>query len=293
MSVILQNVDDHLYSLFSLRSEHRYLSADAPYNVKECLGLFVDWIPTNSDRAEELVQQTEIIEEFIRHNRKILIFDRYRSMTSKEFNYLKRHKVTFWEPALLSRKGFQYQPCWVDVPYETTYFPLEPFEGKKTYDLGFKGSLRNKFKGLSAYYEGMPGIMDLTIGVDVSDMKNDKIRELQNKHIGVGNHEMSDFKVMVLLGKPEDYVTGYLDPSFVECINQGVVPVLPSEHKWYYAMFEGLVIKNLSDLKQVINQYDNAGYGMTWELLMNIEKHHPEMTSSYVVHKVGRHFNTK
>lgn len=289
MSIILHNVDERFKVIGWLKSKCR--SSTDPYDAKDCQGLFVDWISTSTGHPEDLVQQNEIIDEFIKHKKKIIIFDRYRSMTSQEFNYLKKYKVVFWEPALFTRKGFKYQPCWVSVPNSIDELSLAPFEAPKEFDLGYNGSLRNKFKGIFNYYESMSAIMDLSIGMNVVDIKDDKIKELRNKDIDVGDHLLSSYKTMVLLGKPEDYVSGYLDPIFIDCINQGVIPVLPYEHRWYHAIFDGLVIKNgLTDLKHNIDLYDNAGFGIMYNLLSNIGRYHKEMTDTYVMNRIVRNF---
>jgi len=277
MAIVFQNIDKDIVSAFKIKGSDDYE------------GLFVDWIPTcDHSRAEELLQQTEIVNKYVKDKKPIIVFDRYRSITRKEYRYL-GNRTLFWEPSIIPRNGFGYQPCWLPI-INIKNPPFIEVNGR-TYDLGFSGSLNNKFKSFSKYYETIKGIMDLQIGINASDIKELKIDELRNNDIDVGDYGIDQFKTIVLIGKPIDYICGYLDPIFIDCIKNGVMPLLPSEHRFYYAMFDGLVLKSeINDLKFNIQMADNISFGMIHGLLENIEKFFPEMLVSSITDRVIKHF---
>jgi hypothetical protein len=98
--------------------------------------------------------------------------------------------------------------------------------------------------------------------------------------------------LFLLLGTPDDYSSGFIDPIFVDCIKEGVIPILPKEHRWYHAIFQGLVIQNeIEDIKHCVNLSDSASFGMVYGILRNIKKYHTEMTSKYVMERIFKHFN--
>lgn len=269
MTIILQNVDKTVGQIGLVNS-----GKSGQFDIDECSGLFVDWVSTNSNNADLLIQQTEIIENFIKNGKKIIIFDRYRSISSKEFSYLSKHNVKFWEPVLLSRRGFEYQPCWVDVPNHVDDVEW-CFDKKKLYDIGYRGSVYNKLYTSSEYYK--------------NEWNEDK--HLIKKDIEIGKFQLDEYRLLLLLGSYEDCKNGYLDPIFVDCIRYGVIPVLPKEHKWYHAMFQGLIIhEDLDDLKHYVNMSNIASFGLIYNLLTNIKKYHTEMTSEYVMKKIIKHF---
>jgi len=59
-------------------------------------------------------------------------------------------------------------------------------------------------------------------------------------------------------------------------MNQNCLPLLPIEHRYFHAMFEGLIIKNMVDLSYYVEQYGRVKDVIIEDIYDNIEKHYPE-----------------
>ena len=66
------------------------------YKKEDVSSIMLSWIPTKTGtsqkKASALLSQTELIEKYVKKV-PIVIFDRYSSMTSDEYQYLRKYNV--------------------------------------------------------------------------------------------------------------------------------------------------------------------------------------------------------
>lgn len=254
------------------------LSSEYSQDHSKSDGLFIDWIPIYSNKPNDLINQTKIVEQFIKLNKKIVVFDRFKSLTKKEVDFLKKHKTVLLEPAVLVRDGFKYHPCWLNID-DIRNASLSIYENKK-FDLGYIGDTINKVSDFTKYYLDVPGNADVSIGVGLSNITSSLESSLEEKGIEL-NPELSyaDFKTTILIGSKDDYECGYIDSTFVSCLNNGVIPLLPKEHKWFHCLFDGCLLKKdyIKDISFMVSLYPSAGYGYIMNIIDMIEIHSPNM----------------
>jgi hypothetical protein len=65
----------------------------------------------------------------------------------------------------------------------------------------------------------------------------------------------------------------------------GCVPLLPGEHKYYWKLFQGLIINNKKDLEWCINVL-RLHEALIYGIYDNMEKYFPEMLVSNVVKQI-------
>lgn len=208
--------------------------------------VFIDWyLPKDN------IEQITILEDSIKNKSNVVLFDRYLSLKQHEVDWLLRYKnVHLMEPSLLARRGFKYMPFWYK-----THFPFHPSvedETYKTIDIGIVKEPHKSYK--------IPDY-DLPIA-DKYDV----------------------VKMALLICSERDYKIGYL-PDMNEMLHYRCVPLLPGEHKYYWKLFQGLVVKDIKDIEwcsNILRLYDVLIFG----IYDNMEKYFPEMKVENVAKQI-------
>ena len=100
-------------------------------------GLFMDWVPKTNP---EFPKQAVIVEHYVKAGIPIILYDRFLSIDKKEYNWLKKFNVSFWEPAVNNRVGFEYIPQWTTGVHNDAFVDRE----SRPIDLAFQGDLSGK-----------------------------------------------------------------------------------------------------------------------------------------------------
>jgi hypothetical protein len=189
---------------------------------------------------KENIDQITILEESIKNKSNVVLFDRYLSLKQHEVDWLLRYKnVYLFEPCLITRKGFQYMPFWYKA-YDTI-----------------------EWSGYDTRRQDIGVVHDSRIDV----IGNDYSIPICNTYL--------DVDMTILFCSKREYKIGYL-PDMTKILHSKCVPLLPGEHKYYWKLFQGLVVNNRKDLEwclNVLRLYDALIYG----IYDNMEKYFPEM----------------
>lgn len=238
--------------------------------------LFIDLLPKSN--IDGYARQAEIILHYVKKNVRTFIFDRYLSLEKKEYNWLKKHNVRFFEPAVRGRFGFGYLPQWIEIP--TEYYCNFETE-KRNIDLAYSGELSDKFISFEKYYVKYANLYSdrKVIYDDFDCIKNNEYKQTDVK---LQKFDWKDVRRTIVIDKPQNYQRGYLNESFLDAMKNGCLPLLAKEHKYFHLMFEGLVISNFDSLRWSMSKgIDIISNTLLSEIFERIERYYPEFTSSY------------
>lgn len=246
-------------------------------------GLVVDWVL--SDRKNptiEFARQASIIEKYVKKKVPTLIFDRYSSITFKEYKWLRKFDVKFFEPLLLHRDGFKYQPFWIYDIYS-----LDKFEDiERQYDIAFKGYLKDKIKSFEDYYLEIATNYPKSSMVYDSYLIKNKIEEYSEKNIKkVTDLDLESVKFSVVIGSSRDYRVGKMSSLFADSVNSGCVPLIARENR-FYCGFMNIVEqfgKPLDITRFFLDCTNDIRYGILMGIYEDIEECYPEMKANYFV----------
>ena len=260
---------------------------------KDYSSVFIDWIPTkkavSQKKASNLLSQTDILEKYVK-TLPIVIFDRYRSITTEEYSWLKKFKVTFFEPAILVRNGFKYLPNWIKIK-ELNDIKLN--ETKRSVNIGYIGALSDKSKSFDKYYvKTKINNPDIKMCYYTTDVNKDKESEYQNLDIiRCQDLLFSDMEFTVIIGNANDYVVGHLDQYYIKALENNCIPILPKENRYYSAL--PFNICNTTWYDAYVNMYDKTYVGFIHDIYTNIKKYYPEMNITYTAEIVKRYLEEK
>lgn len=213
--------------------------------------IFIDYVSKDS---KLFGRQAEIVNKYIKKV-PFVVYDRKRSMNNKEFNYLRKFKTKFYEPYVITRSCFEYLPEGIEIPSD---LPL--FTEDRDVTLAYHENIHDKMISVDKYYDGSPTVVE----------------------------DFSNIRGTIIIGSKEHYEYGYLDPYFWEAMNQGCVPLLPEEHKWFHCLFEDTVLRNDFDKTFALNNYKGINYGTIVKVYKAVEETFPEMLLDNVVSKLYR-----
>jgi len=233
-------------------------------------GLIIDF--ANKENYKAWVYQAALIEEYYKKT-KILIFDRYFSITSKEYNWLKKFNVIFFEPAINNRKGFEYLPYWIDN-IEVDWKDNDKREIHLAYS--YK-NIEDRLKYFEKYYREYAKLFpDKNVCYSTVVLSDIKRKEYKNDNLNF--YKMIDFKNVaysIVIDSKKNYEIGYLDESIFSILKYGCVPILPIEHKYFHALFGSLVVDGLEDIDYITSGPDIRNAFID-DILINLKNLYPE-----------------
>lgn len=260
--------------------EKDYKLCDLSIKTEEKISsIFIDWVPQSN---KKFVHQAQIIEDYVRNKIPTVIFDRFLSMTYKEYIWLKRFNVFFFEPALNNRIGFTYIPQWT-VPIKDFWDSVYRENDDRSIDLFYEGNLDNKIKSFEKYYKDYASLYpDKIVGYKGEFKKTYEdynIKSFENIHL-------SDVKYTILLGSPTEYRIGYLPDNFFTYMQHGILPLLPAEHRFFHGMFKNIVVESEKDVSFIIDSMSNGvRYVLIESIYENINKYYSEFKINHVIDK--------
>lgn len=254
---------------------------------KEYTSVLIDWIPTkksvNQKKASNLLSQTDILEKYVK-TLPIVIFDRYRSITTEEHSWLKKFNVTFFEPAILRRNGFLYLPNWTKIK-ELHHIQIN--NNKRNVNLGYIGYLTDKTKSFDKYYiKTKISNPDLNVTISTENEEYKSLGITYKKDL-----QFSDIEFSVILGNTNDYAVGHLDSYFFKALDNNCIPFIPKENRYYSAM--PLVVDNNKWYDMYVNMYDRIYVGLINDIYQGIKKYYPEMNIVYTAEIIKKYLGEK
>jgi hypothetical protein len=237
---------------------------------KDIDGLFIDWVPKLPHSEGAWFKQASLLQEYIKTDIPIVIFDRYFYLNEKEVNWIKKFNVTLFEPALNSdRSGFRYLPEWIDsFEIETEY------DNEREYDLIYSGidyNIPEFEKWIVEYAMLFP---EKKVGYSIGSLSSEfKKEEYKKKNLTEINTGYATGNTTVVIDSKESYQRGYLDSRYFDAMRNGCLPFLPEQHKYFHGLFKGLVIEDLQSLNFCVSAFGKVRDVVIEELFDRIKTH--------------------
>ena len=235
-------------------------------------GLIIDWVDKSNDN---FITQAAMVEHYARESIPIVVYDRFMSVTQKEFSWLNKFNVSFLEPALNNRKEFEYLPQWSKLEL------VNIVDGQ--FDLGYIGSMNRRVKLFEKYYRKVATLWpNSTIKYEALDTVDDKkIDEWRADGVFKDLNHVYDFGFTVLIDSPDNIDIGYLPNNLMEMMKYGIVPLCPIENKYFHGIFRRLVVSEPADVEYIIRCFKHLREVMIQEIFDVIEYNYPEFTIEY------------
>lgn len=261
------NIDNLLRQELSKISEISLLKSDKDFT--KLSGVFIDWYPTatktTAGKAKNLLLQSTLLEIAIKKKIPIVVFDRHMRMTRKEFKWLRRYNVYFFEPNVMTRIGFSYMPFWTRTK---TMNDIELEEKERPLDLVYKGDIGKNIKSFEKYYVAYNALHP-----------ERKVFHGSIQHSSVPykkKFSYKDSKCTVLIGSSQNYKSGYLTNA-LEALHCGCIPLLPTEHRFYHGLFKNVVVSNAKEIHWYISAFEHIQFGTLLDIYERIDSMFPEM----------------
>lgn len=229
---------------------------------------FFDWIPPSKTKERDI--QTKKLSE-LQLDTPIILFDRYCSITNKEFKKLNERNSVLLEPAINHRNNFVFCPYWFDIKEPN----LDTFKNDRTFSTGYLNQVYND--GIFHILLDTYMKSDINIGIQLKNGKSWKeFTSDRYKRIKLlTEYNYKDFKTLLIYDRYTNIQKGVLPD--ISMINDGVLPLLFHKHKWCHCLFKDYIISNESDLRWYYNMYDKISYGFIKDIQSNINEYLPGM----------------
>ncbi len=248
-------------------------------------GIFIDWV--KKDHLE-YPKQAAIIEHYVKKGVPIIIYDRFLTLGKKEFNWLKKFDISFFEPAINNRTGFEYVPQWTDGYFYDSLFVIE--DEKRKYDLIHTGILSDRMASFEKYYLKYAGLFPKKNVVYDSELNDKKIIDYCDYNLNkVSGINLNDASFVILIGSATEYRIGYLRNDLFDLMKAGIVPLLPHEHRFFGTVFNHFIISDINDLDYYVCHYPKIKGVLLEELYENLLDQYPEFKISFIVDKINNY----
>lgn len=244
-------------------------------------GIYIDWVPKSN--KNRYLRQALVIEMYVKKKRPIVIFDRFFSLTYKEFLWLSKFNSFFFEPAVNFRRGFDYMPQWTDGKVGTWD------EDKKSIDMAYQNDNLNEcIATLEKYYRNYSSLFPDKIvrysgGINTAKKKQySDVSEMEH----IPELDWGDVKYTVLIGSKTEYRVGYLRDDLFDIMKKGVLPLLPIEHRFFGSMFNGLVVKDVQDVDYYISLFGKVKTEVIEDIFDNMKKYNPEFDIKFTTERI-------
>jgi hypothetical protein len=272
------NIDEVLRD--HLPKDYDIVSLEMSKDFPEIDALYIDWM-TGNKTAPGLIRQAAVMDKYARKKIPVVIFDRHLRLTNKEYNWLRKFRVFFFEPAINYRRKFRYLPVWTEI-YDLHSYPDIDLEVKDI-DIGCFDDLGNKLKSFEKY--------NVVFGSLYPKWKNcyrvpvPKEKKSEYKDLNVTGDVFSQImvKCFILIGTQKAYEMGYLYPYVFDHMRKGCLPLLPQEHKYFHCLFSDTVIEKMGDINYILEGYKILCIPTLVDIYERVEKYYPEMKVNHTV----------
>ena len=253
------------------------------HGFPDIAGLYIDWKTKESDQIE-FAHQAVVVENYVKKGIPTVIFDRHMAISFKEYSWLKKFNVTFFEPAVCNRSGFGFMPFWT-LPDTKFVSSLE--DKPRKIDLAYQYDLTDKILSFEKYYVEY---------VKLYPQKTNSVlrqpRSIQNKidewsDINFTDEIVfNDVNFVILIGTKKEYKIGYLPEHLFYWMDCGVIPLLPPEHRFYGTIFRDFLIRDIKTQHYFISCYSKFRSVMIEDIKNNFLTSFPECDVKNVVEKL-------
>lgn len=289
MRILARNIDSGLLGTFT------GLGCDVKSGIGEldgCRGVFLNWAAKGSAHHQVMV---DIVTKAAKNKQPVIVFDGYNTMSDEEVGFLVSHGVFLWEPAVCGRNFFSFQPHWTRIPSSMDDITLHTDD--RRYGLGYHGSLVRKVSSFEKYYKPVNDLGRHRVcfyDCDRNKTVNDEVEKMGIPIKGVNFAEdgfsLYFSKMVVLIDTNENYRTGYMDSRVFQYLHDGIVPLLPEEHRWYHSVFGPLVVRSGGDISYFLETYEKTRFGLISEVYGRLREHLPEADINTTAKRVLAYF---
>jgi hypothetical protein len=259
-------------------------------DLTEIKGLFIDWVPKMSMYEDAWMKQASLLQAYIKSGIPIVIFDRGMSLSKKEVDWVKKFNTHLFEPALNSgRNGFNYLPEWVS----TLELVLEEEDEKdRIYDVVYSHhKLEYNIKEFEKWFSNYGLIFpDKKIAYSsfsgISDFKKEEYKKNNLEYRDKAHPLFNEGIFTVAIETEESYKIGYFNPIYFNAMSLGCLPLLPTEHKYFHAMFKRLVAKDIKEMDYYVSLYGRVKNVIIEELFERIKNDWPEFTVDHAANSI-------
>lgn len=234
-------------------------------------GLFIDWVTTQDSKkpSKQFAHQAALVSYYTKKNIPVVIYDRFMCVSDKEYSWLRKFNVHFFEPALNNRRStFEYLPHWIDT---SKFDKLVDVEGERNIDVGFKGDRRNE--SFEKYYVEYMRVFPKRNVVYKDDFK------------------WYNAKYTVAIDSQHNYNVGYLSSNIIDALSEGCMVLLPVEHRYYGNMFYLNVIEDLKWMDYHVKIIGEDGrMGAVGEIYNAINDRFPEFKIEHAARVINNVF---
>lgn len=253
-------------------------------------GVFLVW--TDGDNRE-FGKQTKILSDAIKNKLPIIIFDKYQKMDADDISFMMKEGAFLWEPAVNDRMFFSYQPVWGKIYTDPSDISWK-FDEERWIDLSNVSSLVRKMPSFEKYYVPVHEIGKYRVvhsDLDTNPTINDKINALDIPSLIPKDKYLKDIKMTVLIGTERDYRTGHLDPDLFTYLENGIVPLLPAEHRWYHSIFKDLTVYGEDNIDFFLQSHKTTSFGSVYDIYRNLSENLPEANVVNVSKRILSYLN--
>jgi hypothetical protein len=250
---------------------------DVGSNAEKIDGLFLDWVPPSFE--EDFIYQAQLVEDNIKKI-PIVIFDRHFTVSYQEASYMKKYKTFLFEPALVTgRSEFVYLPEW------TSYYSVLD-DDERTYKVvDISKNLEYRIESFEKWYKEYARLFpDKKVAYYTRNLKDFKKEEYKkNNLIFIEGKVLPDYtcaEFTIINGSRNAYDIGYFDPVYFIAMNQGCIPLLPEEHRFFHSIFRHLIVKDIQEMDYYVSLYKSRA-AIIEDIFDRIKKYFPEFTVEY------------
>lgn len=241
-------------------------------------GLFLDWVPPNFE--EDFIYQAQLVEKFIRKI-PIVVFDRHFSMTYQEASWMKKFRTYLFEPALVTgRSEFVYLPEW------TSYYSVLDTDDRKFDLISLSKTLEYSIESFEKWYKEYARLFpNKKVAYYTTVLEDFKKKEYEkNNLILLDGKPLPDYTCsnFTIINEAKNvYKIGYFNPVYFIAMNQGCLPLLPEDHRFFHSIFKNLIVTNLEELDFYVSLYAKSKWAIIEDIFDRIKKYFPEFTVEY------------
>ena len=250
-------------------------------------GVFLEW---SAEGTNTYAKQVEIFAKCVKDKIPLIVFDRNHTIPDESVSWLVGNGAFLWEPAVANRSFFSYQPVWGRIKKDFEDIPLTDYTD--AVDLGHMSSLAKKIPTFKNYYQTVAEIGEYKVAYFDTVANGAVNKKVADMNIPVYRGASSTpVKATILLGSDHDYQIGNLDPKLFEYLENGIVPMLPREHRWFHGIFDDLVVDSEADIDYILKFHDKIAFGCIYDVYRNLDAYLPECNVENVAKRINKYFS--
>jgi len=249
---------------------------------------YIEWYPPEHGIEDEkfIHQLTTLKYVCVKLKIPVIIFDRFLSIKSDMKKWLRKYKIKILEPSLIHGKKTEFLPPYINTKLDLGFFP------KREINLGIiDDDILNKIGSFENYYLKYSSL-NPSLNIRYNGIiPNYKKEEYNSKNL-IYDKELSWRNIIftIAISRSTYYKNGIFDSYIINALNNGCIPLLPYEHRFYHALFKNFVIYKESDISFYVKSMKNISEVLIYDIFKNIEKYFPEFTVENVCDRIIKMF---